>query len=113
MKALLTSFILQVALAQQMGAQPLPFPGMDKSGAAVCEFYVRSSCQRGASCPFRHVRGDKAGRNIHTARTWAWSVTVWAGRFSYNVVGRVFMVFIFCSSYYKLLVLMYLCVGYS
>merc|ERR1712179_154115 len=23
------------------------------------EFYVRSSCQRGASCPFRHVRGDK------------------------------------------------------
>ena len=32
---------------------------MDKSGAAVCEFYVRSSCQRGAACPFRHVRGDK------------------------------------------------------
>ena len=61
---------------------------MDKSGAAVCEFYVsdwqifgldgegklsnqssslhldillqvRASCQRGASCPYRHVRGDK------------------------------------------------------
>ena len=31
----------QVALSQQLGAQPLPFPGMDKSGAAVCEFYVR------------------------------------------------------------------------
>ena len=31
----------KVALAQQLGAQPLPFPGMDKSGAAVCEFYVR------------------------------------------------------------------------
>ena len=30
----------QVALSQQLGAQPLPFPGMDKSGAAVCEFYV-------------------------------------------------------------------------
>ena len=67
---------MQVALAQQMGAQPLPFPGMDKSGAAVCEFYVRSSCQRGASCPFRHVRGDKAGRyNVHTAQTWVWFLT--------------------------------------
>ena len=32
----------QVALSQQLGAQPLPFPGMDKSGAAVCEFYVRT-----------------------------------------------------------------------
>ena len=78
-----------MALSQQLGAQPLPFPGMDKSGAAVCEFYVsdwqifgsdgegklsnlnpsrqlqilllqvRASCQRGASCPYRHVRGDK------------------------------------------------------
>jgi hypothetical protein len=51
--------ITQVALSQQLGAQPLPFPGMDKSGAAVCEFYVRTSCTRGAACPFRHVRGDK------------------------------------------------------
>ena len=25
-------YSLQVALAQQLGAQPLPFPGMDKSG---------------------------------------------------------------------------------
>ncbi len=38
---------------------PLPFPGMDKSGAAVCELYVRSTCHMGTSCPFRHVRGDK------------------------------------------------------
>jgi len=53
------TFDFEVALSQQLGAQPLPFPGMDKSGAAVCEFYVRSTCQRGASCPFRHVRGDK------------------------------------------------------
>ena len=37
----LTSNNHQVALSQQLGAQPLPFPGMDKSGAAVCEFYVR------------------------------------------------------------------------
>ena len=53
------TFDFEVALSQQLGAQPLPFPGMDKSGAAVCEFYVRSTCQRGAACPFRHVRGDK------------------------------------------------------
>ena len=32
------TFDIEVALAQQLGAQPLPFPGMDKSGAAVCEF---------------------------------------------------------------------------
>ena len=32
--------VTQVALSQQLGAQPLPFPGMDKSGAAVCELYV-------------------------------------------------------------------------
>ena len=51
--------VTQVALSQQLGAQPLPFPGMDKSGAAVCELYVRTSCNRGAACPFRHVRGDK------------------------------------------------------
>ncbi len=33
---------------------------MDKSGAAVCELYVRSTCPNGTACPFRHVRGDKA-----------------------------------------------------
>ena len=72
-------FDMETALARQLGSQPLPFPGMDKSGAAVCELYVRyysffkllgffghffcdyfrASCDRGASCPFRHVRGDK------------------------------------------------------
>jgi len=52
-------FDMETALARQLGSQPLPFPGMDKSGAAVCELYVRASCDKGASCPFRHVRGDK------------------------------------------------------
>ena len=46
-------------LANQVGALPLPFPGMDKSGSAVCEFYVGSTCAKAISCPFRHVRGDK------------------------------------------------------
>ena len=34
-------FDMETALARQLGSQPLPFPGMDKSGAAVCELYVR------------------------------------------------------------------------
>ena len=50
---------IETALGNQLGAQPLPFAGMDKSGAAVCDFYVKSSCTKAASCPFRHIRGDK------------------------------------------------------
>ncbi len=53
-------FDLELALANQAGVAPLPFPGMDKSGAPVCELYVRATCQMGTSCPYRHVRGDKA-----------------------------------------------------
>uniref|UniRef100_A0A8C6T146 Cleavage and polyadenylation specificity factor subunit 4 n=1 Tax=Neogobius melanostomus TaxID=47308 RepID=A0A8C6T146_9GOBI len=42
-------FDLEIAVKQQLGAQPLPFPGMDKSGSAVCEWHV----------PFRHISGEK------------------------------------------------------
>uniref|UniRef100_A0A8D2H7U9 Uncharacterized protein n=1 Tax=Urocitellus parryii TaxID=9999 RepID=A0A8D2H7U9_UROPR len=35
-------FDLEIAVEQQLGAQPLPFPGMDKSGAAVCEFFLKA-----------------------------------------------------------------------
>uniref|UniRef100_A0A8C4QTB0 Cleavage and polyadenylation specificity factor subunit 4 n=1 Tax=Eptatretus burgeri TaxID=7764 RepID=A0A8C4QTB0_EPTBU len=52
-------FEIELAMDLQLGAQPLPFPGMDKSGAAVCEFFVRGICGRGAMCPFRHVTGEK------------------------------------------------------
>uniref|UniRef100_T1JBL3 Cleavage and polyadenylation specificity factor subunit 4 n=1 Tax=Strigamia maritima TaxID=126957 RepID=T1JBL3_STRMM len=52
-------FDIEYALEQQLGALPLPFPGMDKSGAAVCEFYARTTCSKGAACPFRHVKGDR------------------------------------------------------
>ena len=41
------TFALEDALRNQLGALPLPFPGMDKSGAAVCDFYVKSSCVKG------------------------------------------------------------------
>ncbi|XP_044735029.1 cleavage and polyadenylation specificity factor subunit 4 [Chrysoperla carnea] len=53
-------FDIEVALDEQYGALPLPFPGMDKSTAAVCDFYTSAAgCQKGQSCPFRHVRGDR------------------------------------------------------
>ncbi|CAM5142868.1 unnamed protein product [Eretmochelys imbricata] len=52
-------FDLEIAVEQQLGAQPLPFPGMDKSGAAVCEFFLRAACGKGGMCPFRHISGEK------------------------------------------------------
>ncbi|XP_061604989.1 cleavage and polyadenylation specificity factor subunit 4 isoform X3 [Phyllopteryx taeniolatus] len=52
-------FDLEIAVEQQLGAQPLPFPGMDKSGSAVCEFFMRAACMKGGMCPFRHISGEK------------------------------------------------------
>ncbi|NXT31825.1 CPSF4 factor, partial [Pelecanoides urinatrix] len=52
-------FDLEADVEQQRGAQPLPFPGMDKLGAAVCEFFHRGLCTKGVRCPFRHVGGEK------------------------------------------------------
>uniref|UniRef100_A0A3P8WYH8 Cleavage and polyadenylation specificity factor subunit 4 n=1 Tax=Cynoglossus semilaevis TaxID=244447 RepID=A0A3P8WYH8_CYNSE len=52
-------FDLEIAVEQQHGAQPLPFPGMDKSGSAVCEFFMRAACVKGGMCPFRHISGEK------------------------------------------------------
>ncbi|NXE83843.1 CPSF4 factor, partial [Cochlearius cochlearius] len=40
-------FDLEADVEQQRGAQPLPFPGMDKLGAAVCEFFHRGLCTKG------------------------------------------------------------------
>jgi len=53
-------FDFEICLEKQIGARPLPFPGMDKSGAAVCENHIRSYCTKGTACPFRHIRGDKS-----------------------------------------------------
>ncbi|XP_034292453.1 cleavage and polyadenylation specificity factor subunit 4 [Pantherophis guttatus] len=52
-------FDLEIAVEQQLGAQPLPFPGMDKSGAAVCDFFLKAACGKGGMCPFRHISGEK------------------------------------------------------
>ncbi|CAH1795653.1 unnamed protein product [Owenia fusiformis] len=53
-------FDIEIALEQQLGVQPLPFPGMDKAGMAICDFHIRSMCNKAAACPFRHVSGDRA-----------------------------------------------------
>ncbi|XP_038227018.2 putative cleavage and polyadenylation specificity factor subunit 4-like protein isoform X4 [Dermochelys coriacea] len=52
-------FNLERDVAHQRGALLLPFPGMDKSGASVCEFFLRGLCAKGLMCPFRHIRGEK------------------------------------------------------
>ncbi|KAK2557170.1 Cleavage and polyadenylation specificity factor subunit 4, partial [Acropora cervicornis] len=52
-------FEIEAQLYNQVGVQPLPFPGMDKSGAAVCEYFMRNVCNRGPLCPFRHTKGEK------------------------------------------------------
>uniref|UniRef100_A0A8C5G528 Cleavage and polyadenylation specificity factor subunit 4 n=1 Tax=Gouania willdenowi TaxID=441366 RepID=A0A8C5G528_GOUWI len=49
-------FDVELAVEQQLGAQQLPFPGMDKSGSAVCEYFMRAAC---GMCPFRHISGEK------------------------------------------------------
>ena len=53
-------FDVEMLLAEQIGALSLPFPGMDKSGAAVCIFHLRGSCGKGANCPYRHIKGDRS-----------------------------------------------------
>ncbi|KAL7637201.1 UNVERIFIED_CONTAM: hypothetical protein RMT77_011913 [Armadillidium vulgare] len=53
------NFDIETLLEEQVGAQLLPFPGMDKSTSAVCTFFMRGSCSKDTNCPFRHVRGDR------------------------------------------------------
>ncbi|XP_001632137.3 cleavage and polyadenylation specificity factor subunit 4 [Nematostella vectensis] len=50
---------IEYQLKNQIGCISLPFPGMDKSSAAVCDFFVKGLCNRGAYCPFRHTSGEK------------------------------------------------------
>ena len=30
-----------------------------ESGAAICTFYMKTVCNKGTACPFRHVKGDR------------------------------------------------------
>lgn len=52
-------FDIERDLNEQVGALPLPFSGMDKSGSATCVFHLRGYCQQGSSCPFRHIKPDR------------------------------------------------------
>lgn len=52
-------FDIERQIENQVGLEPLPFPSMDKSGAAVCEFHLKGICERGNSCPLRHTVGDQ------------------------------------------------------
>ncbi|XP_008480649.1 cleavage and polyadenylation specificity factor subunit 4-like [Diaphorina citri] len=46
-------FDIEIALENQHDILPSPFPGMDKSMTAVCEFYVRGECNKDTMCPLR------------------------------------------------------------
>ncbi|XP_065367266.1 cleavage and polyadenylation specificity factor subunit 4 [Calliphora vicina] len=55
-------FKVEKDLTEQVGAISLPFFGMDKSVAAVCQFLNSKNgveCSKGVMCPFRHIRGDR------------------------------------------------------
>lgn len=52
-------FEIERQIENQIGSLPLPFEKMDKSGAAVCEFNLMKTCQRGKLCPLRHTTGDQ------------------------------------------------------
>jgi len=53
-------FDIETYIEHQVGIQPLPFPGMDKSCSAVCDFFFQGNCAKGHLCPFRHTIGEKA-----------------------------------------------------
>uniref|UniRef100_UPI00398F70F5 putative cleavage and polyadenylation specificity factor subunit 4-like protein n=1 Tax=Pristiophorus japonicus TaxID=55135 RepID=UPI00398F70F5 len=52
-------FDFEIALEQQRGFVELPFSGMDKSGSAVCELFIKGECLKGKMCPFWHMCGDQ------------------------------------------------------
>ena len=49
-------FDVEIALDNHVGVLPNPFPGMDKSTSAICNFFLRGYCQRENMCPNRHIR---------------------------------------------------------
>ena len=51
-------FNIERDLDGQVGAQSLPFPGMDKSSASICVRFSRGECDR-KLCPFKHVTNDQ------------------------------------------------------
>ena len=78
----------QCSIYLQIGSMPLPFPGMDKSGAAVCEFYSRGSCARADTCSLRHIRGDKTVMNILSTLIVLCSTFLTGRFFAHDFVAR-------------------------
>ena len=67
-------FEIEQYLSKQLGAIPLPFPGMDsklimgsnlyaplfiENKAPLCEFFLQGTCTRGFNCPYRHIKGER------------------------------------------------------
>ena len=52
-------FDIEDQIEKQIGCQPLPFSGMDKSTLSVCSFFKKGQCRKEAACPFRHVHSDR------------------------------------------------------
>ncbi|WAQ95712.1 CPSF4-like protein [Mya arenaria] len=56
------TFDIEIALNNQLGAQPLPFPGMDTcpfrhvkgEKTVVCKHWLRGLCKKGDDCEFLH-----------------------------------------------------------
>jgi len=46
-------------IRSQVGVQPLPFSGMDKSQAMMCELFALGKCQLGNQCCYRHIQADR------------------------------------------------------
>ncbi|XP_032899865.1 cleavage and polyadenylation specificity factor subunit 4-like [Amblyraja radiata] len=53
-------FDFEIVLEQQSGIPDVPFSGMDKSGSAVCEYFVKGECVKDNLCPLRHSNGAKS-----------------------------------------------------
>jgi len=51
-------FRMEDEIDSQLGVLPLPFAGMDKSGAPVCSLFRMRMCNRGKLCPFRHLTSN-------------------------------------------------------
>lgn len=53
------TFEIERQIENQIGLLPLPFPSMDKSGAAICQRHLQKICDKGNLCPLRHTGGDQ------------------------------------------------------
>lgn len=81
-----------------------------ESGAAVCEFFMRNMCNRGAVCPFRHTKGEKTVVCKHWLRGLCkkgdqceflheYDMTKMPECYFYSKFGKCMPVIFFCNCY--------------